>query len=277
MWARVATSKKRKKKPARSEADYLASAKKLSVWVPSLKKLASRKTLTRPFKPPKPGAKKRTQKQIIKANIRIIKRREKQLQSIPDLIPITKQQAKKLGTRKLFKPGVQAIQLRGIDKSATIKINKRGDISVNTDNQHWIYWGLDRATVRSRRGMRDAGSKAFNKEFPIDKVSALTAQAFKKYNIHTVHLWAHAGIVGTGFQSPEQFIMWVNEKWQGGRYITVRENAAKEIYSDPSDPGKWVNGIAILVENPEYTKRRRELKRAERAEREKKRQAARNS
>lgn len=265
MWAAVATGKKKKKKPARSDADFLASAKALSKIVPSLKKLASRKTLFKPFKPPKPGAKKRTAEQIRKANIRIIRRREKQLQNIPFLVPVTKQQAKRLGRRRLFKPGVQAIQLRNVDKTAKVVINKRGDISVTEGERHWIYWGLDRDTVRSKRGMRQAGADAFNRQFPIEKLSDLTAKAFAQYTIHSVHLWAHAGVVGTGFQDVQQFIMWVNEKWQSGRYITVRENAHREIYSDPSDPGKWVNGIAILVENPEYTKRRKALIREQQA------------
>lgn len=261
----MATGKKKKKKPQRSDADYLASAKALSKIVPSLKKLASRKTLNAPFQPPKKGAKPRTKEQIRKANIRIIKRREKQLQNIPFLVPVTKPQAKRLGRRKLFLPGVQAIQLRNVDDGAKIKINKRGDISITEGAQHWIYWTLDRATVRSRKGMRGAGADAFNKQFPIEKLSDLTALAFKNYNVKEVHLWAHAGIVGTGFESVKQFIMWVNEKWQQGRYVTVREDARGDIYSDPSDPGKWVNGIAILVENPEYTRKRKALIREQHA------------
>jgi len=272
----VATGKKKKKKPVRTDADYLASAKALSKLVPSLKKLASRKTLTAPYKPPKPGAKKRTREQIRKANIRIIKRREKQLQNIPFLVPVTKQQAKRLGRRKLFLPGIQAIQLRNVEEGSKITITKRGDIAVQDGPQHWIYWTLDRATVRSKPGMRAAGADAFNKQFPIEKLSDLTALAFKNYNVKQVHLWAHAGIVGTGFMDVKQFIMWVNEKWQQGRYITVRENAEKEIYSDPSDPGKWVNGIAILVENPEYTRKRKALIREEHAKTQARIKAAQN-
>lgn len=269
-------TKKRKKK-VRSDADYLQSAKELSKLVPSLKKLGSRKTLFAPFKPPKPGAKPRTKEQIRKANIRIIRRREKQLQNIPFLVPVTIPQAKRLGRRKLFKPGVQAIQLRNVEPGTRFTINKRGDISVQDGEQHWIYWSLDRKAVRSRRGMREAGAQAFDKQFPIEKVSDLTAAAFKQYDVKQVHLWAHAGIVGTGFGSVNQFIIWVNEKWQNGRYITVRENSRGDIYSDPSDPGKWVNGIAILVENPEYTKKRKALLRETRAAARAKRDAARNS
>lgn len=231
-----------KKKQTRTSEDYLASAKQMMALVPSLKKFKTRKTLK-------------------KSEKRTIRRREKQLQSIPFLVPVTKAQAKKLGRKKLFLPGIQAIQLRNVPEGSKISIKKRGDVQViQPSGQRWIYWSLNRDTVRSRRGMRDAGQKVFSREFPIEKVSDLTAKAFAKYKIQQVHLWAHAGIVGDGFADLQQFIMWVNEKWQNGRYVTVRMQSHGDIYSEPSDPGKWVNGIAILIENPEYTKARKALK-----------------
>lgn len=239
----MATGQKKKKRKTRTADDYLNSARNLSSLVPSLKKFKKRKTLTKNEK-------------------RQIRRREKQLQNIPFLVPVSPAQAKKLGNRKLFKPGVRAIQLRGVEQGQRININKRGDISTSDGNRHWIYWTLPKAVVRSRRGMRDAGSSAFNKEFPIDKVADLAAKAFKQFEVQEVRLWAHAGIVGEGFQDLPAFIRWVNSKWQNGRYITVRQYANEDIYSDPSDPGKWVNGIAILVENPDYTKKRKALARA---------------
>lgn len=225
-----------KKKPIRATGDYLASAKSLSKLVPSLKKFNKRKTLT-------------------KSEKATIRRREKQLKNIPFLVPVTPAQAKKLTRRKLFLPGIQAIQLRNVPEGAKIKIRKR-DIEVIIGSHRWIYWGLDRDIVRSRRGMRKAGTEAFNKQFPIEKVSDLTVAAFAKYRVQQVHLWAHAGIVGDAFEDVQAFIQWVNEKWNQGRYISTQYKAGGDIYSTPSDPGKWVNGIAILVENTEYTKRR---------------------
>lgn len=208
--------------------------------VPSLKKFKTRKTL----------------KKSEKASIR---RRERQLKNIPFLVPVTQKQTKKLGRKKIFLPGVQAIQLRNVSSDAKIKILKRGDVEVIQGSQRWIYWSLDRDTVRSRRGMRKAGADAFNKQFPIEKVSYLTALAFKAYKVQQVHLWAHAGIVGDAFEDLQQFVMWVNEKWNQGRYVSTHYKVAGDIYSTPSDPGKWVNGIAILIENPEYTRRRNRL------------------
>lgn len=234
-------SKKSRKKTTRTTDDYLASARELSRLVPSLRKFRRRKTLT-------------------KSNKATIRRREKQLKNIPFLVPVTKKQAKNLGRRKLFLPGIQAIQLRNVTPDAQIKINRRGQITVVEHDRRWIYWSLDRNTVRSRRGMREAGAKAFAKQFDIERVSDLTAAAFKRYRVQQVHLWAHAGIVGEGFEDLQQFVMWVNEKWNQGRYVTTRYRVGSpDIYTEPSDPGKWVNGIAILVENDEYTKKRKAL------------------
>jgi hypothetical protein len=114
--------------------------------------------------------------------------------------------------------------------------------------------------------MREAGKEAFNKKFPIEKVSDLTAAAFKKYQVQQVHLWAHAGIVGDGFETVNQFVMWVNEKWNAGRYMGEQFRVGG-IYENPSDPGKWVNGIAILVEDAEYARKRKALKREQRSKR----------
>src|ERR1700748_453735 len=125
-----------RRKPARDDASYLASARALSELVPSLKKFKKRKRL------------KRSEK-------RTISRREKQLKNIPFLVPVTKKQAKQLGRRKLFLPGIQAIQLRNVAPDQKIRFNKRGDVIVETaSGNQWIYWTLDRDTVRSRGGMR---------------------------------------------------------------------------------------------------------------------------
>lgn len=236
----MATGKRpKKKKVKRDDASYIASAQKLSPLVPRLRKYRKRKRLTRYEKS-------------------AIARREKQLKNIPYLVPVTKKQARRL-RGKLFLPGVQAIQLRGVPEGSKISFKRNGDITVRTGDQHWIYWSLDRDTVRSRRAMRRAGQRAFTKDFDIEKVSGLTEQAFQKYVVKQVHLWAHAGIVGDAFETVGAFIRWVNEKWNAGRYMGGRQVGDGDIYSNPSDPGKWVNGIAILIENPEYTRRRKAL------------------
>lgn len=237
-------SRKRRKREKRSDDSYLNSARNLSKLVPALSKYRRRKSLTRYEKA-------------------AIARREKQLKNIPFLVPVTKKQARKLGRKKLFLPGIRAIQLRNVEETSKIRIRKNGDIEVITpQNMHWIYWALDRETVRSRGAMRHAGRLAFAKQFPIEKVSDLTAKAFAKYEVRQVHLWAHAGIVGDAFDDVGAFILWVNEKWSAGRYMGTQHRLGGNIYSNPSDPGEWVNGIAILIENPEYTKRRKALEKS---------------
>lgn len=231
---------RRKKKVKRSDESYLESAKSLSTLVPKLKKYRHRKRLTRYEKT-------------------AIAKRERQLKNIPFLVPLTQPQVKKLGKRKLFLPWVRAIQLRGVPPSATIKIKKGGDIEVFAANQHWVYWALDRDAVRSRVAMRKAGADAFAKQFPIELVSELTRKAFLKYEVQQVHLWAHAGIVGDAHESVGAFVRWVNEKWNAGRYMGTQERENGRIYENPSDPGRWVNGIAILLADPEYIKRRRAI------------------
>lgn len=237
----------RKKRPTRTTADYLASASELSKLVPSLRKFKRRKTLTKSEK----------------ASIR---RREKQKKNVPFIFPVSKQQAKKLGRRRLFMPGFQAIQLRSTKEVAAFKasdkihIGKHGDISITQDGQRWIYWSLDRNEVRSRVAMRTRGAEAFNKQFPIERVADLAVKAFATYKVQQVHLWAHAGIVGDAFHSIEDFVRWVNKQWNAGRYMSTRyREGTDEIYTQPSDPGKWINGIAILIEDETYTKRRKKI------------------
>jgi hypothetical protein len=230
-------SGRKRKRSTRTSADYLASAKNLSTYVPSLKKFKHRKTL----------------KKSEKATIR---RRERQLKNIPFIIPVTKVQAKRLGRRKLFKPGVQAIQLHSVPDNAKIRISKSGDIEIGENGRRWIYWSIDKADTRRKSGMKRAAELAFEKKLPIEKVSALAERAFKKYNVQEVRLWAHRGMAGDSFETLNTFIRWVDQQWHMGRYMSIRRYADESIYSQPSDPATWINGIAILIETPEYTERR---------------------
>jgi hypothetical protein len=230
----VASRKKKAKRPA---SDYLASAQRLSYLIPKFKKYKHRKTLT-------PGEK------------RAIVYREKQLKGVPFIVPLTTKQAKKVGKKKLFAPGIQGIQLRNTVPGTKLVFRKGSVEAINPGGERWIYWPLERNVVRSRVGMRDAGAAAYAKQFPIEKLSTLTEAAFKKYRVKEVHLWAHAGVVGEGFLTVGAFTRWVNTKWSQGRYMGTRNGSYGQVYDNPSDPGRWVNGIAILVENADYTAKR---------------------
>ena len=224
--------RKRKRKAQRSDADYIKSAQNLSLLVPSLRPLAKRKKL----------------RAVEKSRIT---RKEKILKGVPNIFPVSRQQAKKLGNQT-FATGVQGIQLRGVPQDAKIDF-KGKDIVVEYNGRKYLYWHLSRATVRSRRGMRDAGRRAFEQQFPIEIVTELAETAFKQGNVVQVNLWAHAGIVGDPHHTLGEFVQWVNQKWSAGRYIRT------SIYGGDSDPGKWVNGIAILLEDAEYAKKRKAL------------------
>lgn len=223
--------RKRRKSKKRSDADYIASAKNLGSLVPSLRTLGKRKRL-------KPAEKSR------------ITRREKQLKGIPDIFPVSARQAKKLKGQLLF-PGVQGIQLRGVSTSAKITF-KNKNITVKDNGRTWLYWHLSRSTVRDKRKLKQAAKQAFQQQFPIEIVADLAAHAFKTEQVVQVNLWAHAGIVGDAHHDLNEFVQWVNEKWSAGRYIRT------SIHGGDSDPGKWVNGIAILLEDEAYARKRAE-------------------
>lgn len=101
--------------------------------------------------------------------------------------------------------------------------------------------------------MRGAAKRAFEQQFPIELVSDLTEKAFATKAVVQVNLWAHAGIVGDPHHTLSEFVQWVNQKWSAGRYVRTSEHGGN------SDPGKWVNGIAILLEDENYAARRKEL------------------
>jgi hypothetical protein len=227
----------KKRRPTRTTESYLQSAKQLSKYVPRFKKYKARKTLT-------------------KGEKRGIRRKEKLLAGVTDLFPVTKKQARRLKRQKLFGPGVQAIRFRGAPKDAKLRINKRGTVTYSSPTEQWIFWPLDRDTVRTRRGLKKAGASAFEKKFPIEIVKELAAEAFAHLQVHAVHLWTNAGAVGIGFQDFPRFALFVDEKWHAGRYM--RTDPETRELKDASDPGLWVNGIAIKLEPPEYQKRRKQ-------------------
>lgn len=204
-------------KPKRPVASYLESAKKLARFAPGLKKYRRRKTLT----PSEKGA---------------ITRKEKLLRyHIDTLIPVNKKVAKNC-KQYLFAPGIRAIELRNTSANARIAC-VGDDILVTSNGRTWLYWRLSREDVKTKRGMKKAAAAAFDMQFPIERVAELAQIAFDKLKPLAVHLWAPSGRVGRGFESFKQFTMWLNENWHEDRY---------------SQQEKWVNGIAILINDPNW-------------------------
>jgi hypothetical protein len=223
-------------KQKRTAQSYLASAAKLRPFAPALKKYRRRKTLS----PQEKGA---------------ISRKEKLLQfHTQHLIPVSKKLAREL-KNQLFAPGVRAVELRGT--SANAKMRRVGkDMLVTSNGRTWLYWRLDREAVKTKKGMSDAAARAFEideyeepeegeeppiEQLPIERVAELAGMAFEELKPLAVYLWAPTGRVGDGFASLKQFTTWLAENWQTDRY---------------SQQEKWVNGIAILLNDPNWRKPR---------------------
>lgn len=234
---RPPTYKKRRRKQKRSDAEYVTAAKNLVALVPSLRPLSKRKRLT-------PQEKAR------------ITRLEKPLIGVPrdQLFAVSPARARVLKDQ-LFNKHTRAIQLRGLSPDAKIKFRGRNIVIID-HGRTYLYWHLSRSTVRSKRGMKAAARDAFRQQYPIENVMDLVREAFTTQEVQQIWLWAHAGAVGDPQRSADQFEQWVNSRWSAGRYIehTLGRDGS-------SDPGKWVNGIVILLENAEYRAERDRLER----------------
>lgn len=204
------------------ERFYQQQKKRLAPFVPKIARIRRKKKLTASDK----------------ATIRHFTKRIGS--AAKNLRPVTAAQARKFKAQ-LYAPGVRAIELSGTTENAKVTV-AGDDILVSQNGRTWVYWRVDRATVKSKRGMKSAAQRAFDMQFPIEKVAALAREAFAQYNVVQVHLWSHSGRVGVGFETLERFISWIDEKWQAGRYLRLPGEGGS------SDPAKWVNGIAILVE-----------------------------
>lgn len=215
---------RRTKRPTK---EYLDAAKRLSKFVPSLKKYRKVKELTRWEKA-------------------AIRRREKQLRYADHLIPLTAKQAKTF-KRQLFAAGVHAIQLRNTAPDAKIKIFGR-DMIVSSNGRQFLYWKLpirskrildktpaQNAAInkRSQRVLKEAANIALNKgigSFPIEQIADLASKAFKKMKgkIKQIYLWSEIGRVGEGFRTFDEFVGWLYES-----------------YSSYQNVERWVNGISL--------------------------------
>lgn len=224
------------KKYKRPASSYLESVKRLIKFAPGLAKYKRRKTL----KPSEKAA---------------IARKENILRYHTEhLVPVSKKLSKELKP-VMFAPGIRAVELRNTSPGATIRqVGK--DMTVTSNGRTWLYWRLDREDVTTKAGMSKAAAKAFKIDeyeeefsgededeeqernlFPIERVAELAGLAFDELKPLAVYLWAPSGRVGRGFESLKQFNMWLAENWSADRY---------------SSQEKWVNGIAILLNDPDF-------------------------
>lgn len=221
------TNKQTKKSKALAEKrEYVKRAKRLSKFVPELREYKSAETID------------------TKA-IRRIKRREKQLVHAYNLRPVSKSFAKR-NPDLLIARGVHAIQLS--DTSSTAKITGAGkDMFVTSNGRTWLYWKLDRETVKGKRTLKSAGQKAFDMQFPIERLQRLAEIAFKKFKPLGISLWSVTGRTSQIHRDIEDFIRFVNAHWQAGKYISSPNVETGRSYK--SNPEEWVNGLAILIKD----------------------------
>lgn len=187
----------------------------------------------------------------------MISRYANQLSGVDNLYPVSKSYAKKhkneLFTGKDEKHalhGIQAIRLKNTASDAKIRFETEGDINVTSNGRTWIYWRLSRAAVRNKKGeLGNKAKDAFSAKFPIEVVNELAEEAFAKLDVDAVYLWTTAGRVGDGFSSLRQFVLWMNEHWQAGRYTSLVETSegSGRFFEKDSDPAAWISGLAIRL------------------------------
>lgn len=115
---------------------------------------------------------------------------------------------------------------------------KKPDLLFSANGRTWLFWDIN--NPREKAEMKGAAAKAFNNQFPIERVAKLAKIAFDKFEVKQIHLWAASGPVGQGFVDLQAFVDWVDDKWSAGKYVNDKG------YS--SDPEKWINGIAVLID-----------------------------
>lgn len=236
-----ASGKRRRVK--RSTREYLDSAADLARFVPHLKKLKRRKTL------------KRGEKVSVTYW-------SKKLRYLPNLIPLTKKQAKEL-RNQLISPKLQAIQLTNVGKVEKITVvNKKMFVAAN--HRTFLYTRVDDLTQTENRnevettGMYKEAGKAFDQMYPIEQIMKLAELAFKSPQTEAIYLWSDQGNVGEPFYNLNEFVQWLLTDYS--KYRNVH---------------KWVNGIAIMLEDANASPAKKaataELLKAERREARKRR------
>lgn len=222
---------------------YKKLAKSLGKFSPDIGKLARKKRLTA-------------------ADKQRISKRAKRLHNVTDLFRITGKGAKKFKQKfgDIFYPGTEAVRLRYASENATIKFVD-DNLFLESNGRQWLYWRLNKSTVRNKDGkLVSAAEKAFDAQFPIEKVLALAERAYTELKIEAITLWTEQGRADTTFSELRDFARWVAQHWQNGNYIRY-DTRTGEIH-DESDAGKWINGLAILLkEPPKRAKRKASVKR----------------
>lgn len=195
-----------RRKSKRTNADYRASADELARFVPSLKFSKRKKEFTR-------------------AEKWRVSYWQKRLRYMPNLIPLTKSQMKKMKGQTIS-PLVQAIQLSNVGKVEKIRfVNK--EMFVGANHRTFLFW---RTKDLSEYGMQKIAKRTFDQQYPLEQIARLAELAFEKPTTKAIYLWSDHGNVGEPFLDIKAFVEWL---------LTD--------YSKYKNVHRWVNGIAILL------------------------------
>jgi hypothetical protein len=227
----------------RDPETYVLSARELAPFVPKIRKLAKKKTLTS------------WEKSYVARIENVVK---KSFTNIDDLIPVSKAQAKsqrgflyepeitvKRGKRKgqiqrskMF----QAMQLRNVSETAKIKKVTNETLVVEDLGRTWVYWNL--LKKKTPKNMQRHGEQAFTtpEAFDIERVIELAQKAFDNPQTKIVYLWSKHGRVGIPMRSLAAFTRWIIDD-----------------YSKYTQTDRWVNGLAILIADAGETISRAEI------------------
>jgi hypothetical protein len=225
-------------KQKRPVASYLKSARELDKFAPALRKYRRRHTRLTPW-----------EKGAITRKENLLRYHTHQLYVIP-------KKHRRILKNRQFAPGIPALELRNVSgddlthEQTIIPIDE--DFMLRSNGRQWVYWQLDREEI-SKKGMKKAAQAAFNIQFPLERIAELAGLAFEELKPLAIHLWVKSGRANRGFDSFKQFMFWLNNNWgvTGGSEIGL--NPAE-------DPREWINGIAILVKDPNWRKPRSVLR-----------------
>lgn len=236
------STRRKSKKPKKTDAEYIENAKNLDKFVPGLKKYRRRRKL-------KPSEKGYITRMVnaLRFTDHLIPVTKKQYRHLKDelYIPRTPDRVKKdrYGNETIIpgKPvhGVRAIRLKGMSSTTKLITVKATDLTIASNGRKWIFWKLDKLGDKQwRRTVEKAAETAFHsaaEAFPVEKIAKLAELAFKNITQpKAIYLWTRHGPVGNPFRDLNSFMDWLTETYM---------RAYKET-------DEWMNGIAILVHGP---------------------------
>lgn len=212
----------------RDTQSYLAVAKELAAFIPSLKKYSRRKKSLKP-----------QEKSAIARAEKLWQQASHSKRGVYNLVPVSKRDAKKHkddlytfetihkkkdGTEVIKTHRFNAVQLQNTSPTSKLSWSRNGML-IESNGRKWFYLKLP---DKSPESLQEAGQAAFQNE--IEEIIRIAERAFKNPVCKGVFLYAETGRVGEGSETIDEFIQWIYRD-----------------YSTYINTDRWVKGIAVLV------------------------------